>query len=232
VRGKFLNSSAHQPRDSRSPKRHHHRFCHHRSDCRCLRQFRFRHPRRRRVTILPLPLLANALSSPHPPSIPQRRSSPICDHNVPQIPALTSHTSHLGVLKLSSSTLTHYKPQIYSLSGSSSRAAPKPTLTASSAARMSPALTHITVQAQLRCSSTAQQLRCSSTAQQLTMLKHCTINDSQFTSTAPTTNSCTLMHSTANTSHRATSTPPLQLSSITSFHCTNDKHFRTAQPQT
>ena len=89
-----------------------------------------------------LPLLANALSSLYPSSIPQRHSSPICDHNVPQVPALASHIPHLEVLKLSSCALTHYKPQIYSLSGSSSRAAPKPTLTDSVAARMSPAIQH------------------------------------------------------------------------------------------
>jgi hypothetical protein len=94
------------------------------------------------VTILPLPLLANVLSSPHPPSIPRQHSSPICDHNVPQVPALTFHTSHLEVLKLSSCTLTYYKPQIYSHSSSSSRAAPKPALAASPVARMSPTIQH------------------------------------------------------------------------------------------
>jgi hypothetical protein len=195
------------------------RLRHHRSACRCLRaQFRYHHPRRRRLTIFSLLLPTNALSSMHPPSIPQRRNSLICDHNAPQIPALTTHTSHLEVLKLSSSTLTHYKPQIYLLSSSSSGAAPKPTLTvtASSAARMSPAFTHITVQAQL------------------TMLKHCStthnaqaLHDQMRTIHKHITdcNSCTLMHSTANALHRATSTPPF--SSITSFHCTNDKHPRT-----
>jgi hypothetical protein len=194
---------------------------HHRSACRCLCQFRFRHPRRRHLAIFSLLLPTYALSSLHPPSIPQHCSSQTCDHNVPQIPALTSHTSHLEVLKLSSSTLTHYKPQIYSPSSSSSDAAPKLTLTASSAARMSPAFTHITVQAQL------------------TMLKHCStthnaqaLHDQMRTIHKHITdcNSCTLMHSTTNALYRATSTPPL--SSITSFHCTNDKHPRTVQPQT